>query len=187
MPLTLCASVRRTLSWVVVAVVLITLPDVPARAQDSKSPSLAKALTQALDARKLDGIAVTDPGVPGGFFAALYIPGTQLLVVSAKYAAPTLLTDRLSKREYRDVYIDLSSASVAGTKIFVQDQGANGLVAKPGGDDIADSWEEGGKTVAFDGEWKKAKMTEADYLKTFADTDERYARILAALLDEAKK
>ena len=38
--------------------------------------------------------------------AALYFPGTQLLVISAKYTAPQLLMDRLKKKEFRDIYLE---------------------------------------------------------------------------------
>jgi len=39
----------------------------------------------------------------------------------------------------------------------------------------------------FDGDWKKQKMTEQDYLKAFSAADDRYAQILAALLAQIKK
>ncbi len=109
-----------------------------------------------------------------------------MLVVSGKYSAPTLLVDKLTKKDYRDVYIDLNAASVAGSKIFVMDQAADGLVKKPG-DTPADSWEQGTKTTAFDGEWRKANMSEEEYEKAFASADERYARILTLLAEQAKK
>src|SRR5262245_47466265 len=109
------------------------------RAQDAKSVDLAKQLAQLLDEKKLDNIAAPDAQTPGSFVAALYFQGTQLLVVSAKYSAPQLLTDKIAKKEYREVYIDLSSASVPGSKVFVMDTYADGLVAKPKGDSPADS------------------------------------------------
>ena len=133
-----------------------------ASAQDAKSAAAAKQLGETLDRLKLDSIATADPADPGTFVAALYFQGAQLLVVSAKYSAPSLLVDKLAKKDYRDVYIDLNAASVAGTKIFVMDQGADGLVARPG-DNAPDSWEQGNKTTAFDGEWKKAKISEDEY------------------------
>jgi hypothetical protein len=171
----------------VLAAVLLAVPVVSARDQDSKSSSMAKELVQALEASKLDGIAAVDPSAPGTFVAALYIQGTQLLVVSAKYVAPTLLVDKIGKKEYRDVYIDLSSASVAGTKIFVQDQSCDGLAAKPDGDNLPDSWEENNKTTMFDNGWKKAKIPEVDYQKSFSDADDRYAKMLGLLVAQAKK
>jgi len=41
--------------------------------------------------------------------------------------------------------------------------------------------------VSFDGDWKKAKISEADYNKAFADADDRYAKLLSMLLAQAKK
>ena len=158
----------------------------PAVAQESKSAAAAKQLVQALDAAKLDAIAAADPADPGTFVAALYFAGSQILVVSAKYSAPPLLNTKIASKEFRDIYIDLNSASVAGTKIFVIDQGIDGLVAKPDGDQAADTYENGKTTVSFDGDWRKAKMSEDDYMKTFVSADERYAKILALLTAQAK-
>lgn len=154
--------------------------------QDPKSAAPAKELSQALDAAKLDAIATADPDNPGTFVAAMYIPGAQLLIVSAKYSAPALLTERIAKKDYRDAYMDLQSASIAGTRIFVQDMLADGLVAKPDGP--GDVFEAGtNKAITFDGAWKKAKMTEDDYMKAFADADEKYAKILTLLIAHTKK
>jgi hypothetical protein len=152
--------------------------------QDSKSVAAAKELAQALDAAKLDAIAAPDPASPGTFVAAMYIPGAQLLVVSAKYSAPTLITEKIAKKDYRDVYMDLQAASVAGTRIFVQDMMADGLVAKPDGP--GDVYEDGTKATTFDGSWKKAKLTEDEYMKAFADADEKYTKILTLLIAHAK-
>jgi hypothetical protein len=161
----------------------------PARvvAQDaSKSTAAAKQLTEVLDRLKLEAIAAPDPTDAGTFVAALYFQGGQLLVVSAKYSAPALLIAKLAKKDYRDIYIDLNAASVAGSKIFVMDQTCDGLVAKPG-DGAPDTWEEGPKTTVFDGDWKKAKMSEGEYTKAFAGADERYSRILTLLTEQARK
>src|SRR4051812_37007635 len=93
----------------VVGAALFSTPT--ASAQESKSAAIARQLVQTLDAAKLDSVAAPDPATPGAFVAALYIPGTQLLVVSAKYAAPPLLVDRITAKDYRAVYVDLQSAS----------------------------------------------------------------------------
>ena len=82
--------------------------------------------------------------------------------------------------------VGLPAASVKESRMFVQDQGADGLNAHPGGDQPADSWDEGDKSVAFDGDWKKAKIAEADYTKKYTDADDRYSRMLATLLAQAK-
>jgi hypothetical protein len=173
----------------VAALALIACLAVPAwsAAQPSKTASAVKALAEALDAAKLDAIAAADPSEPGAFVAALYFSGAQLLVVSAKYSAPQLLVEKLKKKDYRDIYIDLSSASVAGTKVFLIDHNADGLAARPGENGGCDSWEAGSTQVAFDGEWRKAKLTEDAYLKAFATAEERYSKILPLLTAQAKQ
>jgi hypothetical protein len=157
----------------------------PLAAQTPSSAAAAKQLAQAMDASKLEAIAAADPADPQSFVAALYFQGSQLLVVSAKYAAPPLLVAKIKEQNYRDVYIDLSSASVAGSKIFVIDAGVDGLAAKPG-EGGADSYENGPKQVQFDGDWKKAKLSEEEYMKAYSDADARYAKMLTLLAAQAK-
>ncbi|MEN3338089.1 MAG: hypothetical protein V7647_1765 [Acidobacteriota bacterium] len=157
----------------------------PARAaEESKSAGAVKQLIQMLDTAKLDSIAVADPSSPNSFIAAIYIPETQLLVVSAKYSAPALLVDKIKLGDYRGVYMDLHAAGTSGTRIFVQDMGPDGLMSRS---ENGDSWEEAGKTTMFDGQWKKSKSSEAEYMKTFTDADERYAKMLLLLEAQAKQ
>ena len=158
-----------------------------ASAQESKSGPLAKQLVAALDAAKLDSIAAQDPTSPDVFFAALYLSGSQLLVVSAKYSAPLYLTARLTNREYRDAYIDLNSASLPASKVFIQDSLGDGLKAKVGDNQPFDIYEDGGKRTMFDGNWKSQKLSEQEYMKIFSAADDRYTRILTALLAQIKK
>ncbi len=166
---------------------VVLLLSTTALAQESKSAALAKQLAAALDAGKLDAIAAKDPSAPDVFCAALYFPNAQLLVVSARFSAPQVLNDRLAKKEFRDTYIDLNSASIAATKIFIMDVGADGLKAKASENQGSDTFEEGGKTTAFDGDWKRQKLSEQDYTKAFSNADERYTQILTALLAQVKK
>ncbi|HEY3380514.1 MAG TPA: hypothetical protein VGK32_02035, partial [Vicinamibacterales bacterium] len=67
-------------------------------AQELKSAPLAKELAQLLDTAKLDAVAAKDPSTADGFVAALYFPGSQLLVVSARYAVPPLLAEKIAKK-----------------------------------------------------------------------------------------
>jgi len=157
----------------------------PAFAQESKSAPLAKQLSAALDAGKLDSIAAKDPGSADVFHAALYFPGLQLLVVSGKYSAPQLLTTRLANKEYRDVYLDLNGA--ATEKVFIEDPGSDGLKPKRENNQAFDQAEMSGKRTMFDGEWKSQKLSEQEYMKAFSAADERYAQILTALLAQLKK
>ncbi len=158
-----------------------------ALAQESKSVALAKELSAALDAAKLDSIAAKDPSKPDLFFGALYFPATQLLVVSAQYSAPLAMNERLAKKDYREAYLDLSSASVPGSKVFIEDLGANGLVAKPKDNEAFDAYEIAGQRTSFDGDWKKQKLSEDDYMKAFAAADERYSQVLTTLIAQVKK
>ena len=178
----------RRVAWLALSFALASGSVSLATAQSaSRSAAAAKQLTEALDRLKLDAIAAPDPSDPGAFVAALYFQGGQLLVVSAKYSAPSLITDKLAKKDYRDVYIDLNAASIAGSKIFVMDQACDGLVAKPNDSQAPDTWEHGTTNTVFDGDFKKAKVSEADYGKTFAAADEKYAQILSLLTAHAAK
>jgi hypothetical protein len=163
-------------------VLVVALSGVLLAQQESKSAPLAKQLGAALDGAKLTAFAVQDPSAPDVFVAAMYYPGSMILVVSAKYAAPSLLVAAIAKREFQGVYLDLQGAP-AGNKIFVQDSGADGVTVKG-----FDSVEMDGKTVTFDGDWKKQKLgSEDEYQKTLATADEQYGRLLNALLTQLSK
>jgi hypothetical protein len=159
----------------------------PAWAQESKSAPLARQLAAALDAAKLDSVAAKDPSAPDVFFAALYFPGAQLLVVSAKYSVPQLLSERLAKKEYRDTYLDLNGAAVPDSKVFIQDGAADGLKTKNGDNQAPDIYEASGKQTIFDGDSKRQKMSDQEYQKTFTAADDRYSQILTALLAQVKR
>jgi hypothetical protein len=175
--------------WVGSLLVLLSVLVLPpvAVAQDSKSAALAQELTALLDKNKLEAIAAKDPSAPDLYVAALYFPGSQLLVASARYSVPPILNEKLAKKDYRDIYTDLNSASVPGTLVLVMDMGADGL--KPKQDETRiDTCDANAKSLVLDGDWKKQQMaSEADYNKAFADADARYAKMLAALIAQAKK
>lgn len=158
-----------------------------AHAQDSKSAPLAKELTQLLDQGKLTTVAAKDTQGEGQYIAAMYFPGSQLLVVGARYSVPVLLDAKLTEQKYMDVYIDLNSASVAGTKVFVSDLAADGLKARPANEEPFDTYESGGQTTAFNHDLKALTLTEAEYEKRFTDADTRYAHMLTVLMNQLKK
>jgi len=158
-----------------------------AGAQEIKSAAPAKELVDLVTARKIDSIAARMPGSTDEFVGALVFPN-QLVVVWAKTTAPTVLREKLLRHEYRDVYIDLNSASVAESRHFVTDLGADGLKPKPDSKSgPADSNDVGKTSMRFDGNWKEDKMKEADYMKAHAEADEAYATALGALIAELKK
>ena len=158
-----------------------------ALAQTSKSGPLAKQLVAALEAAKLDSIAAKDPAGPDVYVGALYITGFQLLVVSGSYAAPALLDARISKKEYRDTYMDLTGASSPATRIMIEDLGADGLKAKREDNAPFDVVSTAGKSTQFDNEWRKQKLSEEEYMKAFNAADDRYASILQALIAQTGK
>ncbi len=170
----------------IAAALLLLLAPSMAGAQDSKSSALAAELVRLLDQGKLDSLAAR-VAAPDHYVAALYFPGSQLLVVGAKYYVPERMDVSITEKKYRDVYIDLNSAAVPKTKIFISDLGANGLQAKKKGNQPNDTVDVDGKTHVFDGDWKKAKVSEADYMKAFNDSEAEYIKMLEALVAQAKK
>jgi hypothetical protein len=159
-----------------------------AAAQEPKSAALAKELTGLMDAAKMDAIAAKDGADPESYVAALYFPGSQLLVVGAKYAPAVLLKEKLDKKEYREIYIDLNSAAVPASKMMFEDLGADGLQANHADNAAFDSVELGGKRTHFDDDWRKAqKISEDVHAKAYADAEVIYERLLQALIGQAKK
>ncbi|CAN5844714.1 hypothetical protein BH24ACI5_BH24ACI5_11360 [soil metagenome] len=176
----------KTVSVGAVAIALaaaLTSSILAAPQQESKSGPLAKQLVQLLDASKIDSIAAADPS--GGFVAALYIPGTQLLVVSGRFQTPDFGNYRLERKEYRELYMDLMGSALPGSRMVASDVHCDGFTSKPQRDDPADTWERDNKTQAFEGS-RKAKLSDDVYEKVYADADAEYARILELLLAQAK-
>lgn len=166
-----------------VVLVLLLVPSLAA-AQDSKSAGITGELVKALDAMKLDSIAAKLQG--DEYVGALYFAGSQLLVVKARYSVPERMDEQLATKNYRDVYIDLNSASVPASRVLIADFGANGLYARRR-DNQVDTADLGGRSYAFDGEWGRAKLSEQEYMKAFQATEAEYVRMLEALLAQLKK
>src|SRR6187200_21205 len=101
-----------------------------AAAQEPQSAGPAKELAQLLAAKKLDSIAARMPDSREEFVGALAFPG-QLMVVWAKTTAPSVVNEKLMRKDYKEVYVDLNAASVIETRHFVTDLGPDGLRAKP--------------------------------------------------------
>jgi hypothetical protein len=167
-----------------VAALLVFAAAPAAFAQQSKSAALAAELTALLDQMKLDSVAASSAD---HFVGALYFPGSQLLVIKAKYSAPDHIKYLITTKAYRDAYVELNSTTDQESKVFVSDLGANGLQFKREKKLPFDTAELAGKTIAFDGEWNKAKLSEQDYTRTYTTTDEQYAQMLQALIATLKK
>src|SRR5258708_270293 len=124
----------------------------PTLAQEAKSASLAGELAKLLDDAKLESIAARHGGAQDEFVAALYFPGTQLLVVSGRFAAPERAVILLGEKSYRDIYIDLNSATLPASRVFISDLGANGLRFKRENNRPIDTADVAAKSYAFDGD-----------------------------------
>lgn len=175
----------RVFSSIAAAFLLVLAPSL-AGAQDSKSAALAAELARLLDQAKMDSIAAK-VAAPDHFAAVLYFPGSQMLVVGAKYLVPERMDYSIGEKKYRDVYIDLNSAALPNTKIFISDLGADGLQARKKGNTPFDTVDVNGKTYALDGDWKKAKIAEEEYMKAYEKNDAEYAKLLEALVAQIKK
>jgi hypothetical protein len=167
-----------------VVVASLLLAPAPALAQESRSAQLATELVKLLDLMKLDSAAAKLD--KDEYVGALYFPGTQLLVVKARYIVPERMDAQLAQKNYRDVYIDLNSASVPASKVLIADLGANGLFARRRESQF-DTADLAGKSYSFDGDWGKAKISEQEYTKAFQTSDTEYIRILEALVAQLKK
>jgi hypothetical protein len=174
----------RRLSGIALAAILLLAP-AAAFGQESRSATATTEFVKMLDSMKLDSFAVKGTSA-NEYVAALYFPGTQLLVVSAKFDSPFRADSLLQMKNYRDLYIELNSASQPQTKVFVADLSANGLRPKKDGN-LYDTADIAGKSYNFDGDWKKAKISEGDYTKAYSTTDEQYSQMIQALLGGLKK
>jgi hypothetical protein len=169
----------------VAAFVLLIAPAL-ASAQESRSAQLVTELTKLLDALKLDAVAAKIQG--DQYAGALYFPGSQLLVVKARYSVPERMDVQLADKNYRDVYIDLNSASIRESRVLIADLGANGLQSTRRNNMPYDTVDTAsGKSYAFDGDWDRAKISEQEYMKAFETSEAEYARMLEALVAQLKK
>jgi hypothetical protein len=143
----------------------------------------AEQLATLLDRGKLDSVAARVPGSEDTFVAALYAPGQHLILVSGRYAAPTLLREKLLGKRYREVYQDLYGASDPATRIVIEDLRADGLRPDRVKDGPFDVYTPaGGQPVFFDGEWKRHKLSEDAYRAAFQRADAAYDEMVGVLI-----
>ena len=164
---------------------LCTLASDVGLAQESSSAPLAQQLVELMEQAQLQSVAARDPADADRFVAALFFPG-QLLVMSARYEVPVYLEEKLADKQYQELYIDLNSASIPESRVFITDSSANGLQAEQTQDSRFDSYDGSGRQVRFDGDWGNQQMSQDDYMKIFTTADTEYARMLQALLTEIR-
>ena len=151
-------------------------------AQEPSSAPLAAELASLMMEGQLEAVAGKDSIDADRFVAALAFPG-QLLVVSARYEVPIYVEEKIAAGQFRDVYVDLNAASIAGTKVLITDAGANGLRAN---DDTVDMFDGGSGMLRLDGNPGGQDMSEAEYQSTVANADEQYTRMLRVLIAQAR-
>lgn len=176
-------ATRRLLLLPAIAAGLLLVPHAAHAQQESKSAALASELAALLDQAKLDTIAAQ---YADGFVGAMYIPGNTLMVVSSK-GQPAYFQSLLQKKAYKDVYLDLNGIPEP-SKVFYSDLGANGLHFKrENKSQPSDTVDFAGKSIQFDGDWDKAKISEQEYTKQFQSYDQRYSELLQSLIAALKK
>ena len=107
----------------------------------------------------------------------MLIPDVQLLVVAAKSTAADYLASQIGQRQFQEVYATLNATAVPDTKLFFQDMGCDGLTDS--GIDIM--YEHGKDQTIFDRDWKRQKISKADYEAKVEKADDQYGQILALL------
>jgi len=168
----------------VLLVAILVLVPAFAQAQESKSTPVVGELLKMLDQMKLDSVAAAHGE---GFVGALYVPGSQLLVVGGKFASSVRAAILTERKMYRDLYGDLNSAAELATKVFISDLGADGLKFRRNNNQPFDTADVGDKSYRFDGDWGKQKLSRDEYTRVFQTTDEQYVQMLQALIDQLKK
>jgi hypothetical protein len=148
----------------------------------SGSAARAADLVSLMQKKSLQAFATPLPGQPDQFAAAMAFPDVQLLVVTARYPTPALLTAQLASKQYNDVYSELQGGSVKDSRIFFQDLGADGLGSQGG----VDVMYERGVQMLFDGDWKRARLSKEAYETRLAAADQRYSDVLDALIGALK-
>lgn len=179
----------RTVSPSIVLLMLVLLTrGAGLHAERFASADAARELVLAFEQLRLDAFAAADPAEPGTFIAALYIPGGQLLVVSAHHPSVEGVAHRITMHQYRDVYLDLQGTPTPQGKFFVQDARADGILsALPGRGDVDVVYEDGARQTLFNGDFKAQRLTAAAYDAKLAAADAHYARLLKLLTSAVRQ
>jgi hypothetical protein len=159
----------------------------------TETAAAAKELTTLLEGHA-EGVAprfmaTYDPTEDDRYVAAMLLPGIQLVIVSAEYPVRVLFREHMLRGRYQEAYQDLSSASVVDTRLTIEDIRADGLAPRPGkGQTAADVVIRGEEDAfRFDGQWRRNRMREAEYMEKFKETEAEYLRLMGLLIAQAKQ
>jgi len=162
-----------------------------AQAPVATSAAKAKEVAALLAAKKLETFAARE-GEKSRYVAVLLVPNVQLLVVSAAYSRDNDIEYSLYNKQYQNAYLDLRSGIYGSDRFLVDDALADGLVALPGKNPQHDTVKMDTVEHAFDGKYGGAKSRDPKrppqdvYMKTYADADARYAKLLDVLIAQLK-
>jgi hypothetical protein len=181
------AAVGTFCTWIAIIVLMVLGASAGAQEQRDETSALAQELASLLDRAGLDSMAGRFGETDEGFVAALYMPEQLLIVVSARYPSPSLLKEKILGGRYRDVYLDLHGATDPATRLVIEDLGVDGIQPRRSEGRSVDVYTKGGASpFAFDGEWKKRKLSEDAYRKMFDQVATEYADMLRALILQAR-
>lgn len=157
------------------------------------SSDKAKELVSLMQQKKLEVFAARESLESPHFFAALNVPGVQLLVISATYERTTDINYRLFTKDYMGAYQDLRAGVLAKDKVLVEDALGDGLIAVPAKGALQfDTVTIGADKHPFNGDFVPAnkknpkKISQDDYFKAYSDADAKYAQVLTILIDSIK-
>jgi hypothetical protein len=174
----------RSIAIFVILGLLVLAPMLGTATAQTGSGPLVKELVNVMGEAGTDTAAARHPSVDDQFVAVLLFPGRQLLVVTARYESPSLLYQQLVGKNYRNIYMDLQSASIPESKVFIDDLGANGLTFIPGEGEPYDTFSDASGATPFDGDWKSRDVSESDYTESFQEAEAIYVALLRALIAE---
>lgn len=174
---------RGIVIYVISGLLVLTSMLGTATAQIGSGP-LVKELADAMGEAGTDTAAARHPSVSDQFIAVLLFPDRQLLVVTARYESPSLLYQQLIEKNYRNIYMDLQSASIPESKVFIDDLGANGLTFIPGEGEPYDTFSDASGATPFDGDWESRDVSESEYTESFQEAEAIYVELLRALIAE---
>jgi hypothetical protein len=154
--------------------------------QDNSPPrshNQAVELVRLMTRHQLSAMAAEDPAEDGRFVAAMHVPGSQLLLIRTRYAAPALLRNRMAAGAFRQSYVELFAFGERDGRVFIMDLGADGLaVDGTAGAQVDISWHGTREHTIYNGQWKAQQLTEAEYRARLADREHVYAEALDVLI-----
>jgi hypothetical protein len=178
-----CPQTRTRIFVSLMSGILWTVSGAAVQSEDSESAETVRAFLFTLRQHQLEAAAAEYPNEPNQFAAALYLPGSQLLAISATSAYASRLRELIQQGNYRQAYSDLSTSSDRKGHFFVQDLGADGLHRTREDDEPFDiTWENEVTRTIYNGDWRSQAISETEYDRRFETDDRRYTRLLRVLI-----